>query len=164
MSTLPQNRPRRLRITVQGAAPQDVQELRSLILQQFQGRYGSIEFREERAPAYLELPGRDSVPLRIPLRDITSVTSCGHYTEVCCGRGTFRVRIPFGRVAEKLKGSSFLLVNRGVLLNMDHILRTGDNGFVMDSGAFFSGRCRSFRSTRRAYEEYLLGRAGHPGA
>ncbi len=105
MSQLPPSRPRRLRITVQGAAPQDVQELR-----------------------------------------------------------TFRVRIPFGRVQEKLAGSPFLLVNRGVLLNMDHILRTRDNGFVMDSGAFFTGRCRSYRSTRRAYEDYLLGRAGHTRA
>lgn len=164
MSQLPPSRPRRLRITVQGASPRDVQELRSLVLQQFQGRYGSIEFCEEQESPLLTLPGRDHVPLHIPLRDITSVTSCGHYTEVCCGTRTFRVRIPFGRVQEKLAGSPFLLVNRGVLLNMDHILRTRDNGFVMDSGAFFTGRCRSYRSTRRAYEDYLLGRAGHTRA
>lgn len=164
MSKLPPIRPRGLRITVRGAAPQDFQELRTLVLHQFQGRYSSIELCAEQDSPLLELPQGAEVPLRIPWRDIESVTSCGHYTELFCGTRTWRVRIPFGRIAEKLAGGPFLLVNRGVLLNMDHIRRTKDRGFVMDSGAFFSGRCRSYRSTRRAYEDYLIGRAGHTGA
>ncbi|MGN1022446.1 MAG: LytTR family DNA-binding domain-containing protein [Lachnospiraceae bacterium] len=161
MSSLPPTRPRRLRITVRGCAPSDVPELRTLVLSKFRDRYSSIEFQVEQDSPLLELPERGGTSLRIPFHDIESVTSCGHYTELCCGTRTCRVRIPFSRVEKRLEGGPFLLVNRGVLLNMDHIQRTGNNGFVMDSGAFFAGRCRSFRSTRRAYEDYLLKRAEH---
>ncbi|MGN1022213.1 MAG: hypothetical protein ACI4OJ_01835 [Lachnospiraceae bacterium] len=146
----------------------DLQHLRALLPSHFPDR--RIELNGEMlSPSCgaLLLPRRGGGTLRLPADNIRSVVSCGHYTEFSCLSGPLRVRIPFHRVEEHLKKGPFLLVNRGILLNMDRILRPEGNGFRMEDGTWYGGRVRGFSSTLRTYEDYLLGEAAkrrYPGA
>lgn len=168
MPTSPTPSPRCLRITVTGCDPQDLQSLRALLALRFPNR--RIELNGEAvAPAYgdLLLPRRGGGTWRLPVGKIQSAVSCGHYTEFSCPGGPLRIRVPFYRVEEKLPKGPFLLVNRGVLLNMDHILRPEGNGFRMEDGTWYGGRARGFAITLRTYEDYLLdasARRRHPRA
>ena len=96
----------------------------------------------------------------VPVRNIISVISQGHSVE---GRTTskhlIRCLMTFATVEEMLKKEArFLRCNRGILINMDHVLSLGKDAFKMIDGSSFSMRVRKRSELVSLFSQYQLSR------
>jgi len=90
------------------------------------------------------------------LQDIVSVTTDAHYLELSLSDGSrLRPRMTI-REFKLLTGqdSRFILANRGVLLNAEHILSFEKNCCVMDSGARLPLRVKDAGHVEQAVRDY----------
>ena len=90
------------------------------------------------------------------LKDIVSVTSNAHYLDFAMADGSnirCRMTVPeFLRLARD--DSRFILGNRGVLLNAEHILTFEENCCIMDNGTQFPIRVRDAGRIRQEVSNY----------
>lgn len=104
---------------------------------------------------YLEfVSGNRSV--RLPMGKIQYVLSDNNYTVFMMEDGTkYRHRIPFGNIVE-LTGqvNYFLNCNRGVLLNMNDIVKEEPDVYVMKDGQRFPIRRFDRASIKNIYHQY----------
>ena len=78
-------------------------------------------------------------------RDILRVESSDHKTNIFLRNGTvYSIWMPFGRVAALLD-DSFLAVNRGICVNMRHVVRWRAQDCELVDGAFFPSTAESGR-------------------
>ncbi|MBQ9611310.1 MAG: LytTR family transcriptional regulator [Lachnospiraceae bacterium] len=126
---------------------------------------------------YFQVSGSNS-EICIPYCRILSIVSDRHYVFVRCTGGIQKkIRTTFRSVTEQLlqpvtflpdqfspelspsehqgKGS-FLLVNRGVLVNMDHVRRIDKRTLVLDDGFCCTIHSRYAKKITEQYEMYLL--------
>ena len=65
--------------------------------------------------------------------------------------------ITFQKFEELLEGMKcFLSCYRGCIVNMDHIEKSTDEGFVMDNQELVTVRKRGSNAIKKAYLEYLF--------
>ena len=79
----------------------------------------------------------DSLPIQIPFRELLSLSADRHYVIFSCTSRSYRIRLRFQDAARLLPKDRFLLCNRGILLNIQHIREVRGNDFVMSDGSVF---------------------------
>lgn len=94
--------------------------------------------------------------IRIPLSKIQYLVSHDKYTYIVLDDAReMRYRVTFSSILAMLeKETRFLLCNRGILLNMDFILRADREIFVMADGHSFPIRKRNHASVRQRFHDY----------
>lgn len=96
------------------------------------------------------------IDINIPVNQIISVSSNGHLVDIYAQRDEYSVKENFSTVAEKLSEcNNFILLNRGILVNMDYIDRFDEGDCYMKNGLRFSVKIKSYRTVRQAYEDYI---------
>jgi Response regulator of the LytR/AlgR family len=97
-----------------------------------------------------------SVNVQLKTNDIESITSNDNYTIfTMVATGEERHRIQFSRIAEMLSiNDNFLHCNRGIILNMNHIVNEADDVFTMKSGMMFPIRKRDRIAIKKKYHNY----------
>lgn len=113
------------------------------------------------------LGGGDDIHLRLPRqtanlprKQIESIVADGHYSRVrLTGGDMLRSLTPFSELEQLLKTDArFLLVNRGVLINMDETLKLEDGAVYMKDGSAFPLRQRSRGELAKDYLHYQFQR------
>lgn len=99
--------------------------------------------------------GKRSVALRTG--DILYVVADNNYSVFTFQNDVKKFRIFFSRIAELLTAEdNFLICTRGVLLNMDYILRERHGVFEMTDGSSFPIRRSGRRQIIHTYEQYCV--------
>ena len=97
----------------------------------------------------------DRKKLGIPLSKIHCITAQNHVVSVLTDQGEYRAVANFSQLQEALCGEPrFLACNRGVLVNMDKILRFGDETIEMRCGKRFPVRQRDKKRLFTAFTQY----------
>ena len=92
------------------------------------------------------------------LSQICALESGSHAVEVSLDDGRrMKTRTPLCELAQKL-GKHFLKVNRGVIVNMEHIERMGTDCCILRNGSRFFLAVRERSAICAAYSDYLLDR------
>ena len=96
--------------------------------------------------------------MTIPARLIASAVSRSHTVELTLTDGqTLTSNMTFREVERELsQHSSFLLCNRGIILNMSQISAMKDGTFIMKDGAVFPIRVNGQAKVRDAFSQYLI--------
>lgn len=94
----------------------------------------TIQFRQSQNSRYIELIS-DRTPVKIPVRSILYVDTYRNAVQVhTTDASIIRSYITFQKFEELLEGMKcFLSCYRGCIVNMDHIEKSTDEGFVMDN-------------------------------
>ena len=95
------------------------------------------------------------------LSQICSLESRGHVVEAALDDGRrLKTRTPLHELEQQL-GRQFLKINRGIMVNMDHIESMGKDYCVLRNGnqMFLATRKRS--AIRTAYHDHLMNRLSH---
>lgn len=94
----------------------------------------------------------------IPYADIVAICSSGHYLEITDKKGkTYKTRITFQQVSEELENEPrFLLVNRGILVNMDFIQKFQDGMCQLEGGIMMPANVRNSKSIEDIWHNYLF--------
>lgn len=102
--------------------------------------------------------GNRSVSL--PMRKIQHVVSDNNYTIFMMEDGTeYRYRIPFGNILERVEQTEYFLnCNRGILLNMNDIVKEDTDVYVMRSGHRFPIRRLDRVLIKDKYHQYQFTR------
>ena len=94
---------------------------------------------------------------------ICSLESGNHIVEITMDDGRqLRTRTPLYQLEQKLD-KSFLKLNRGIVVNMDHIERMGTADCSLRNGSKFFLSTRERNAIRASYNEYLLSRLSRHG-
>lgn len=95
---------------------------------------------------------------RVPYSAIAAVFSQGHAIEIRTVSGqVLRVVTTFSEVEQRLSADPrFLLCNRGVLVNMEHIAKLTDSAFRMDNGMEVPIRARKRRELTDRFSQYQI--------
>ena len=73
------------------------------------------------------------------------------------------MRMPFGEL-ERMMNKKFLRINRGIMVNMDYIMRMGADTCVMQNGIRLPITIRQSAAIRASYDDYVFDRlAGRKG-
>ena len=92
------------------------------------------------------------------LSQICSLESGNHAVEITLDDGRrLKTRTPLYELEEKA-GKRFLKINRGVVVNMEHIERMGTDCCILRSGSRFFLAVRERSAICAAYSDYLLDR------
>ena len=95
------------------------------------------------------------------LSQICSLESGNHAVEVSLDDGRrLKTRTPLYEL-ERKSGRRFLKLNRGVIVNMDHIERMGTDCCILRNGSRFFLAVRERSAICAAYNDYLLDRFPH---
>ena len=104
----------------------------------------------------IELPDKGGLIFRMPLDRIHYVLSDRHWTIFNLGETSKRFRINFSEAASLLPESEFLNCSRGVILNMNYILKAQQDGFLMDDGTSFPVRRNGRKELLLQFEQFRL--------
>lgn len=100
--------------------------------------------------------GNASHSVKLPFKDIVYAESRDKNVDVYMADGTkHRAYERFGDVEPRLAAPCFLRCNRGVVINMDHVLDAGDN-FTMSGGARIPIKVRERKRIRDQYYAYMM--------
>ena len=94
--------------------------------------------------------------LMLHLADIVSIRTEGHYLIIRdITKEEYRVRMTFSDISKKLeKAKEFLLINKGILVNMDHVRNFDGNSAVMTDGSSLPVRVRGQSGIVRQWHDY----------
>ena len=100
----------------------------------------------------------DKESMSLPYSDIIALCSSGHYLEIIDKNGkSYKTRTTFTTVQDKLQGENrFLLINRGAIVNMDHILEFRDGVCCLEGGASIPANTRKEKEIERIWHNYLF--------
>ena len=117
----------------------------------------TIQFRQSQNSRYIELIS-DRTPVKVPIRSILYADTYRNAVQVhTTDAGIIRSYITFQKFEELLEGMKcFLSCYRGCIVNMDHIEKSTDEGFVMDNQELVTVRKRGSNAIKKAYLEYLF--------
>ena len=117
----------------------------------------TIQFRQSQNSRYIELIS-DRTPVKVPIRSILYADTYRNAVQVhTTDAGIIRSYITFQKFEELLEGTKcFLSCYRGCIVNMDHIEKSTDEGFVMDNQELVTVRKRGSNAIKKAYLEYLF--------
>ena len=98
--------------------------------------------------------GKQTIVLAVS--DILSVEADGHYLLINDIHGEVkRIRMTFSEISKKLESSKeFLLINKGVLVNMDYIRKFENKMAIMTNGTRFPARVRGYTAIVRQWHDY----------
>ena len=96
----------------------------------------------------------------LPLRKISAAVSSGHSVDVFLSNGTsVRSTMVFKEIEALLTADPrFLVINRGVIINMDQVLSVDNEMFHMKTGAAYPIRVRSRSALTAEFSKYMISR------
>lgn len=117
----------------------------------------TIQFRQSQNSRYIELIS-DRTPVKIPVRSILYVDTYRNAVQVhTTDAGIIRSYITFQKFEELLEGMKcFLSCYRGCIVNMDHIEKSTDEGFVMDNQELVTVRKRGSNAIKKDISGILI--------
>ncbi len=93
--------------------------------------------------------------IQVPFHRIHYALAQNHFVSVCTDEGEHRATATFAQIQEQLCADPrFLLCNRGVVVNMDKVLRFEDGAIQMLQGASFPVRQRDKGRLFAAFTQY----------
>ena len=93
--------------------------------------------------------------IQVPFRRIHYALAQNHFVSVCTDEGEHRATATFARIQEQLCGDPrFLLCNRGVVVNMDKVLRFEGDAIQMLQGPAFPVRQKDKGRLFAAFTQY----------
>lgn len=98
---------------------------------------------------------------RLPFPDIVSVrTAESNYLDITDRKGkTYHIRMTFSAVCERLGSDSrFLPINRGILINMDYIVRFEDSVCILKDGREYHVFTKKAKETQQKWQNYVFHR------
>lgn len=104
---------------------------------------------------------QDRTDHRLPFPNIVSVhTAESNYLDITDRKGeVYHIRMTFSAVCEQLcPDSRFLLVNRGLLINMDYIVRFEDGACVLKDGREYRVFTKKLKETEQKWQNYIFHR------
>lgn len=102
---------------------------------------------------------RDRKSLRIPLDRVEYIAAQNHTVSVMTDEGEYRAAAKFSQLQEDLcEEPRFLACNRGVIVNMDRVLRFGEDSIEMLCGKSFPVRQRDKKRLFAAFTQYQFRR------
>lgn len=143
------------RILCEGARSNQIDRL-SILLQQF-AQAESLSVRiSVNQPPHVTLQCGDRT-YQCPRDNLRDLVSDGHYCICHLTTGSSRLRISFADAAAQLLGAepdTYLVVNRGILVNRHHITGHTDDAILLDDGTTYAVR----RADRyRLFQEFDTG-------
>lgn len=99
-------------------------------------------------------------PVNIPLSRILSASSQGHSVEVITSDGnSLRTVMTFADFSALLGGDErFLVCNRGLIINMDHVLTVEGEAFCMTDGSICPMRTKGKAELTARFAQYQISR------
>ena len=110
--------------------------------------------RAEKALSFIS----DRESYSIPYKDIVALCSAGHYLEISDRNGnTYTTRMTFAGISKEFEHESrFLLINRGILVNMDYILGFGDGMCQLEGNLSMPANVRNSKNIEEIWHNYLF--------
>ena len=101
----------------------------------------------------------------VPLRSLIAAVSSGHNTELTLtNRQQLTATESFKNINAKIHDDRrFLLINRGILINMDHVLSPKDGMMHMKDGSSFPIKVNGRPSILSAFSQYMISRVDSRG-
>jgi DNA-binding LytR/AlgR family response regulator len=114
-----------------------------------------IRIKKEPEP-FFHVPQAGNI--KIPYSDIRYICSDRNYMMLSVSRGNDRrFRMTFKSAAGQLQEDPrFLIINRGILVNMEHIRNMTNPSCFMDDGAVFPVNRRKAASLQQTYKKWQL--------
>lgn len=99
--------------------------------------------------------------IELPYADITSVSSSNHYLDITDAEGTiYRTRLPFSHAFRALqKDSRFLLIIRGVIVNLDFVQDFENGTCHMKNGMYFPYSLRREKELTQIWQNFVLAKS-----
>lgn len=96
----------------------------------------------------------------VPLRTVIAVTSRGHNTELMLtGSQQLTCSESFKSISAKIGDDErFLTVNRGIMINMDHVLSPSADSIQMKDGSSYPVRVNGRAAVFSAFSQYMISR------
>ena len=96
----------------------------------------------------------------VPLRNIISAASQGHNVQLnLIGKHILVSTETFKSISGKLESDPrFLLINRGVIINMDHVLLPEGDVFKMKDGSLYPIKVNGRTQVMSAFSQYMISR------
>ncbi|NCB33282.1 MAG: response regulator transcription factor [Erysipelotrichia bacterium] len=90
--------------------------------------------------------------------DLISITSSGHYLSLMQrNERTIVTRLTMPELLEKLENDSrFLIINRGILVNMDHVTSMSGSNCQMDNGISYPIKVRNSTEITQKWHDYCF--------
>lgn len=94
----------------------------------------------------------------VPLRSIISAVSSGHNTDLTLTNNQQLTAIEtFKNISAKMQEDKrFLLINRGIMINMDHVLTPKDGAMNMKDGSSYPIKVNGRASVLSAFSQYMI--------
>lgn len=94
----------------------------------------------------------------IPFSDILFVRSADHYSEIATQKGhSYTTRMNFSAIQELLSADSrFLLIIRGILVNMDYIIRFADHCCYLEQAYQLPVNVKKCRQIEQTWKNYVF--------
>lgn len=116
----------------------------------------AVQAKEARQSRYIEVIS-DRIPVRIPLRSILYADTYKNAVQLHTDAGLIRSYITFHELEERIADiPCFLSCYRGCIVNMDRILKSTEDGFLLDNMQSIPIRKRGSNHIKKAYLEYLF--------
>ena len=100
----------------------------------------------------------DRENMSIPYSDIVVLSSSGHYLEITDKHNKiYKIRMTFSSVESALSDEKqFLLINRGVMVNMDHIQKFEDGVCYLEGNINMPANVRNIKNIKAIWRNYLF--------
>ena len=100
----------------------------------------------------------DKENMSIPYSDIVALCSSGHYLEIYSLNGEkYKTRMNFSTINDRIRNETrFLLINRGVIVNMDHIKEFKNGSCYLEGGIMMPSNIRNSKNLESIWHNYLF--------
>jgi len=103
---------------------------------------------------YIEFKSK-GVAIRLPSKKVLSVSSNAHYVTISTKENSYEAKETFASVADILSECrNFLLINRGIYVNMDYITSMDESSCELANGEVFSVKVKGAKSLLQSYSDY----------
>ena len=101
----------------------------------------------------------------VPLRSLIAAVSSGHSTElVLTNKQSLTAAETFRNVSEKIRDDKrFLLINRGIMVNMDYVLSQKYGVMHMKDGSSYPIKINGRASVLSAFSQYMISKVDNRG-
>jgi len=101
----------------------------------------------------------------VPLRSIVALASSGHKTDLfLTNKQKLTAAEPFKTINAKLRDDRrFLLINRGIIINMDHVLSPADGNMQMKDGTVFPVKVNGRAAVLSEFSQYMISKVDRKG-
>ena len=94
---------------------------------------------------------------RIPYDSILAAQADGHYINVHTITETKRIRASFTALKGSLSDPRFICINKGTLVNLDHVIQISEGNVLLGNGMTFSVRKGGYKKAAELYLQYRFG-------